>query len=416
MAFGWHRRPAPQRDNLMGLTSWLRNRKSSAPAQCHRPRATFRPQLETLEGRDLPSFGSPVTYAVPQPLAVATVDVNGDGKADLITLAGNGSSIIVQLNNGKGSFVSPHEFFFGLQSATAMVVGESNGKPYIILALQGSTDSTQEGYPTGAVSVLLGNGMGSFTPAVVGANGTPLAQYIFPVPVTSLATADLYGTGETDLIGAAGSVYVARPGRFGMFDSTTTYDVPAADLVGGYSLKLAVADINGDGKSDVAAAGYGFVSVLLNNGNGTLAPAQTYAAGASSTSVAVGDFNGDGELDIATANANGTVSVLLNNGNGTFATAQSYAVGGSANSIAVGDFNHDGHLDIATTGTELDVLMNTGNGTFGTYQKVGPAGKSVMAADFYGDGYSDLAQIDASNAGIDVLLNNVSMTGGKKKK
>jgi hypothetical protein len=127
------------------------------------------------------------------------------------------------------------------------------------------------------------------------------------------------------------------------------------------------------------------VSVLLNNGNGTFAAAQTYTIGGSPTGVAVGDFNRDGKLDIVTANANGTVSLLSNNGNGTFATAHNYAIGGPANSVAVGDFNHDGFLDVITTGAEMDLLLNNGNGAFAAYQKIGPAGNNLVAADFNAD-------------------------------
>jgi hypothetical protein len=100
------------------------------------------------------------------------------------------------------------------------------------------------------------------------------------------------------------------------------------------------------------------------------------------------------------------VSLLLNNGNGTFAAPQNYAVSGPANSVAVGDFNHDGVLDIVTTGAEMDVLLNNGNGTFGAYQRAGPAGSNVIAGDFVSAGYSDVAQIDASQNNIDVLLNS----------
>jgi hypothetical protein len=109
------------------------------------------------------------------------------------------------------------------------------------------------------------------------------------------------------------------------------------------------------------------------------------------------------------------VSVLLNNGNGTFGAAQNYAIGGPANSAAVGDFNHDGYLDIATTGnTEMDVLPNNGNGTFGSYQNVGPAGSSVVAADFNGDGFPDLAELVGTGLikSIDVLMNKADWMPG----
>ena len=82
--------------------------------------------------------------------------------------------------------------------------------------------------------------------------------------------------------------------------------------------------------------------------------------------------------------------------------------------MAVGDFNHDGKLDIVTTGAEMDVLLNNGNGTFGTAQKAGPAGSNVIVADFNGDGFPDLAQIDPSGSSIHVLLNNGNWPSGHK--
>ncbi len=60
------------------------------------------------------------------------------------------------------------------------------------------------------------------------------------------------------------------------------------------------------------------MSVLLNLGNGTFAPAVSYAAGESTSSVAAADVDGDGKPDLVTANGGGNASVLLNLGNGTF--------------------------------------------------------------------------------------------------
>src|SRR4029077_8007978 len=66
---------------------------------------------------------------------------------------------------------------------------------------------------------------------------------------------------------------------------------------------LAVGDFNGDGKLDLATARFGTVSVLLGNGDGTFQPAQNTALNFSVTSLAVGDFNADGKLDlVATSN------------------------------------------------------------------------------------------------------------------
>jgi hypothetical protein len=373
----------------------------------------FRPQLETLESREVPSFTSPVAYTLNGPQALVTADVNGDGKPDLISLVDGGGDIAVQLNNGKGGFEPANGYFTGASGGdimNALAVSEFNGKP--VVAVAGWIEDNI-GHSPAPISWLFGNGKGGFT-----LNGP---YYVRPddAPISSLALADLYGNGHLELVGAdrAGEVFVAGlgPGR-----AHDLY-VPAVAANPG-PCWVAVGDLNGDGKPDLVVANSGnamsddTVSVLMNNGNGTFAAAQTYTVGGSPTAVAVGDFNHDGKLDIVTANANGTVSVLFNNGNGTFGTAHNYAIGGPANSVAVGDFNHDGCLDVATTGAEMDLLWNNGNGAFGTYQKIGPAGSNLNVSDLNGDGFPDLAQIDAKASidvgSIDVVFNNADwMTG-----
>ncbi len=94
-----------------------------------------------------------------------------------------------------------------------------------------------------------------------------------------------------------------------------------ARLQAGGTSSVAVGDINGDGKPDLAVANWddSTVSVLMNNGNGTFAAAVNYGAGAHPYSVAVGDLNGDGKPDLAVRNAlDTTVSILWNHGSGVF--------------------------------------------------------------------------------------------------
>jgi hypothetical protein len=359
--------------------------------------------VEPLEGRDLPSFGTSLTYAVSQPLSLTAVDVNGDGKPDLIALADNGTSASVQLNNGNGTFGTAQNFYDNQGLATAMAVGDVNGDGKAdILFTEPSNDPVLAGSPNLGFTLLLGQGQGWFL-----GGGTTSWVVANAGPMSSLALIDLQGSTGPAVVAASefgGAVTVAPYNGSGFYPYPQSYPVPGGNA--GPS-RVAVGDFNGDGKPDIVVtdSALNSVSLLLNNGTGTFGTAQTYAVGGSPTALAVGDVNGDGKLDIVTANSNGTVSVLLGQGNGTFAAAQTYTLGGAANSVALGDFNHDGKLDIATTGAEMDVLLNTGNGTFGPYQTVGPAGSNVVAADFNGDGYADLAQIDASQTKIDVLFN-----------
>lgn len=132
---------------------------------------------------------------------------------------------------------------------------------------------------------------------------------------------------------------------------------------------VAVGDLDGDGRPDLAAANYhsDSVSVLLNAGRGSFRGRRDYLVAAGPSSVVVADLNGDGKLDVVTLSPwAGAVSVLLNQGNGTFEPRRDYPTGAEPFALAAGDLDGDGDPDLVTANYDfpgtVSVLLNKGTG------------------------------------------------------
>jgi hypothetical protein len=362
--------------------------------------------VSVLLGKGDGTFLTAVSYAAGyQPVSVAVGDFNGDGKQDLAVANygyyGNGQGVSVLLGNGDGTFLTAVNYPGGIQPS-AVAVGDFNGDGKQDLAVANETNP-------GTVSVLLGHGDGTFLTAQSYAAG------VYP---QSVAVGDFNGDGILDLAVANFAYYGTVSVLLGKGDGTflTAVTYPTA---GKWPRSVAVGDFNGDGKQDLAVANQGDyygngqgVSVLLGNGNGTFQAPLAFGIDTHPTAVAVGDFNGDGKPDLAVASSSG-VSVLLGKGDGTFQLAQILA-GAGPRSVAVGDFNGDGKLDLAVTdygdydgnGQGVSVLLGKGDGTFlpALYYYV-PYPHSVAVGDFNGDGKPDLA-VANDYGGVSVLLGN----------
>jgi Bacterial Ig-like domain (group 3)/FG-GAP-like repeat len=350
------------------------------------------------------TFGTAVAYSSNgwSPNAVAVADVNGDGKPDIVVVnqcatnfascVSTDGTVAVLLGNGDGTFQTAATYDSGgittggiTTMSLAIADVNADGHPDLVVVNRcGSSNNFCTGHAT--VSVLLGNGDGTFQPAVTNDTGGFYAN--------AVAVADLRGDGKLDLVVAnacgpvgcplgltpqPGSVGVLLGNGDGTFQAATAYPTSAA-----LTLFVAVADLNGDGILDIAASddcatsdqqfcdssvvGIGHIDLFVGNGDGTFSLVSTSDTSARDTfGVAIADMNGDGIPDLevvvqcapysTTCSSSSSASVLLGNGDNTFQSAQyfgpigSLAGAASLAALAVADVDGDGKPDLVLTDT-----------------------------------------------------------------
>jgi len=360
-------------------------------------------------------------------------DLNGDGKTDVVSLACvNGypgcdahNIVGVLLGNGDGTLQPAITYDSGGPYAMSLALADVNrdGRLDIVVAHCGTEFGC---FGPGSVSVLLGNGDGTFQPVV-----TYVLREGF---ANSVAVADVNGDGKPDVLVANGGCHASPCSGDGtvsvlLGNGDGTFQGEATYASGGsLAASVVVADVNADAKPDLLVAhcnwgvsycnANGSVGVLLGNGDGTFQPAVTYSSGGiNATSAAVADVNSDGRPDLLVVNADsGTVGVLLGNGDGSFQAAVTYDADGEPflyqfpypsrpHVVRVADVNGDGKPDLVLGANGVSVLLGNGDGTFGTVVVYYPSLNQewVAVSDLNGDGKPDVAFSDGS---VGVLLNN----------
>lgn len=239
-----------------------------------------------------------------------------------------------------------------------------------------------------SLQVFLGKGDGTFQP--------PL-NYLSGTGANFVATADLNHDGKLDL---------AVTDLNGLFillgNGDGTFQTPEAVATACIPTFVSIGDFNGDHKPDLlvtySSGDCAFVSIFLGNGDGSFqqTPINTTPS-YNPAACGVGDFNGDGKLDLALAEGFGTISqveILLGAGDGTFILGATYNAGAEPDSVAVADFRGNGKLDLAVSSLLgfTEELLGNGDGTF-KISSTSPTAFAawVIAADLNGDGKPDLA-------------------------
>lgn len=256
------------------------------------------------------------------------------------------------------------------------------------------------------ISVLLGNGDGTFQPP---------RTISFPGGANWLASADVNNDGKLDLV-VVGPTETGFPNVVGVLlgNGDGTFQAPVTSPVSALPFFVTVGDFNNDHKLDVAIIDPPYVSVLLGNGDGTFqAPNDNESFPVSTAEIAVGDFNNDNKLDVVAVGSSGSeadVGILLGNGNGTLQPSINTPLALFPDSVTTGDFNHDGNLDVAVgiRFSGATVLLGNGNATFqpGTYYPTDPGGGQILAADFNRDGKLDLLIDGGSPRWVAELVGN----------
>lgn len=339
------------------------------------------------QGTFLQATGSPIQLGTARTTApavapsIASAVLTKSGFHDLLVTDPDTNSVVVLLSNGDDTFKTGGSPIAVGKLPSAIVTGDFNADGNQDFAVTNFTDNT--------VSVFLGNGDGTFKQA-------PNSPLLLPNAVAgpvAMVTSDLNGDGKPDLA-VVNQTTDNLSILLGNGDGTFTEAAGSPITVGKTPVAIASGDLNGDSKIDLAVVNQAdnSVSVLLNNGDATFTFAvnSPFTTGQAPTGIAIADFNQDGHLDIAvTSPTTNSVSVFLGLPLGLFAPPFELPVGTNPTAIIAASLSSGSLPDVAVTDNPANVagqvtvilspanLLPGGGGTSGLPQQPYPASEYV---------------------------------------
>jgi len=359
------------------------------------------------------SFAAPVHYGLGgRPADLASADLNGDGRPDIVASAGTGIAVLLGLERGR------------FAPATRIPLEHRPGAIALADVDRDGTLDVVTANGDGTVSILLGDGKGSF-----------VAKGAFPsgASPSDVVAADLNGDGAPDVATADGDglSVLAGDGAGGLLS-------PAHLPVGEGCRRVVAGDLNLDGTLDLAFTRNAFeeyqgFGVLLGDGAGGFSPLATYGTYLEPHDLALCDLNMDGRPDLVSLDGlegDAEIGAFLGDGMGAFISPcrTMFSRDLDASGLAVGDLNRDGRADVVSTGRRPGGVFGTNGGSVtvppgppriyimlshvddGVFLEptsflAGRLPGEVIVADFNGDRRPDLATTDLETRSLSVRLN-----------
>lgn len=377
--------------------------------------------MKTIFGNGDGTFQSAIEYVIPpNSWSVVSADLNGDNNSDLAIATVDGLvSVVLGMADGRFSAAYRIPIEWGASFVAAADLNHDRKSDLVF-----TNQCTDTPCTIGGVGLMLGNADGTFQPAVkYSTQHSP--SYIALADLNrdgnaDIAVANYCITSSSNC--ANGSVSILLGNGDGTFQQASNYPT------GGGSVWLAAADFNQDRKVDLAIANYCFVTtnctrsfaILLGNGDGSFQPPIVYPTPINPRALLAYDVNRDGKPDLAIASQcigpncyYDTVTVWRNQGGAVFKRAAAISTPQGATGIAVADFNHNGIADLAVS-TRCGDTCSTGSinivldrGKYNVHYETPEACESLALADFDGDGKLDVACGTTGNSRqMYVLLGN----------